>query len=254
MKQVAVITGASSGMGREFVKQLLEGTSSLDEYWLIARRKEVLLEIAAKYPDKKIWILSLDLEQEESWKEYKKKLEKYTPSIALLINAAGYGKIGSCSEIPWWEQTGMIRLNCEALTAITQLTIPYMKKGGRIIEVASASAFVPQPGFNVYAASKAYVLSYSRALNRELKKKHISVTAVCPGPVETEFFQRAEERKKTPAYKKLFRASKERVVKKALKDADRRREVSVYGGSIKAMRAAVKVVPHRLILKGFRSS
>lgn len=253
MKKTAVITGASSGMGKEFVRQVIEKVPSIDEIWIIARRKEVLEEIKNEYSGKTINVFSMDLKEPSSWKEYESLLKGKKPQIALLINAAGYGKIGQASEIPWSEQTGMVRLNCEALTAMTQLTIPYMQQGGRILQLASASAFLPQPGFNVYAASKAYVLSYSRALNRELKKQEISVTAVCPGPVETEFFLRAEEQKKTPVYKQIFRASKEKVVAKALRDGWKRKEVSVYGSAIKAMRAASKVVPHRLILKGFRS-
>lgn len=252
MKRIAIVTGASSGMGKEFVRQITKKMPFLDEIWIIARRKERMEEIAGDFLQSKIKILAMDLEKEASWEIYEEKLKKEMPKVLLLVNAAGYGKIGISREIPWQEQTGMARLNCEALVAVTQITLPFIKRGGRIIEVASASAFIPQPGFNVYAASKAFVLSYARGLNQELKKDKISVTAVCPGPVETEFFERAQEIKETPAYKKFFRASKEKVVEKALEDARKRKEVSVYGIAINAMRIAVKILPHKLILKGFR--
>lgn len=252
MKQIAVITGASSGMGKEFAKQLQDQRYRWQELWLIARRSEKLEEIKKEFPKRKIRCIAMDLSTEEAWKSYEELLQKEQVHITWLIQAAGFGKIGACREIDWQEQSGMVRLNCEALTALTQISLPYMKKGSRIVQTASASAFLPQPGFSVYAASKAYVLSYSRSLNQELKKDGISVTTVCPGPVETEFFERAEEFQKSPEYKKKFRASKEKVVSLALKDAWKRKEVSVYGMSIKAMRAAARFVPHRWILKGFR--
>lgn len=250
MKKIIVITGASSGMGREFVDLIVKNYTSIDEIWLIARRENVLKEISEQYKERMFKILALDLEQEASWMQYADALQQEKPKIMMLINAAGYGVIGQTREIDVHNQTGMIRLNCEALEAITQISIPYLKRGSRIIQLASASAFLPQPGFNVYAASKAFVVHYSRALARELKKDGISVTTVCPGPVQTEFFERAEVLKKSPSYKKYFRASKEKVVKKALRDAKKKKEVSVYGISIKAIRLAAKMIPHKLLLKG----
>ncbi|MDO4942507.1 MAG: SDR family NAD(P)-dependent oxidoreductase [Lachnospiraceae bacterium] len=252
MKRIAVVTGASSGMGKEFVRQLIESRLGLDEIWLIARRKEILCKIVEEYPNQNFRLLPLDLEKEESWMIYQEELEKSHPAIRILINAAGYGMIGNTDEIDVADQTGMIRLNCEALEAVTQISIPYLKRGSRIIQVASASAFLPQPGFNVYAASKAFVVSYSRALGRELRKREIYITAVCPGPVQTEFFDRAEKINHSPDYKKAFRASKEKVVAKALKDSKRKKSVSVYGFSMNMMRIGAKLIPHELLLKGYR--
>lgn len=252
MKRIAVITGASSGMGKEFVRQLAGSKLEPDEIWLIARRKDVLCKICEEYPNQKFRLLPLDLEKEESWMIYQKELERIHPAIQLLINAAGYGVIGNTDEIGVDDQIGMIRLNCEALEAMTQISIPYLKRGSRMIQVASASAFLPQPGFNVYAASKAFVVSYSRALGRELRKKEIYVTAVCPGPVQTEFFERAEKISHSPDYKKAFRASKEKVVAKALKDSKKKKSVSVYGFSMNMMRIGAKLIPHELLLKGYR--
>ena len=116
---------------------------------------------------------------------------------------SGYSVLGQCCRV--WKagsvrdqidrkhETGMVDVNCKSLVYMTSLCLPYLAEGGRILQFASAAAFVPQPGFAVYAASKAFVLSYSRALNKELRPRRIAVTAVCPGPVKTEFFQVMEE-------------------------------------------------------------
>lgn len=249
MSKVAVITGATSGMGAEFVRQMIRYMPNIDEFWLIARRQDVLMSIAERYPTKGFRLFPMDLEKPESWEKYKEVLEREKPAISTLVNAAGYGVIGNTTEIDVMNQTGMIRLNCEALEAMTQLSIPYMLYGSKIMNVSSASAFLPQPGFNVYAASKAFVLSYSRALARELKLEGIKVTCVCPGPVDTEFFDRAEAIHKTPAYKKAFRAKKEEVVVQALLDVKKGKEVSVCKTSMKLMRLMAKVLPHEWILK-----
>ncbi len=168
--------------------------------------------------------------------------------MKILVNAAGYGKIGAVGETDMGEECGMVRLNCEALCAVTHLVLPYMSFNSRIIQYASAAAFLPQPGFAVYAATKAFVLSYSRALGAELKKREIYVTAVCPGPVKTEFFDIAETNAVIPLYKKLVMANPRKVVKKALKDSMAGKSVSVYGIVMKAFRLLTKAVPHRWIL------
>ena len=142
----------------------------------------------------------------------------------------------------------MIDLNCKALTHMTKLCIPYMKKGSRIINIASAAAFCPQPSFGVYAATKAYVLSFSRSLCAELEDDEIFVTAVCPGPVATEFFETAGQKKKNTV-KNAVMARPEAVVKQALLDAKAGKEMSVYGASMKGAEAAAKLLPHRVILK-----
>ena len=128
-----------------------------------------------------------------------------------------------------------------------QLSLPRMGRGSRIINLASAAAFCPQNGFAVYAATKAYVLSLSMALSSELRLRGITVTAVCPGPVDTEFFRVSGEL--TAPLKKLTLAKAPAVVRKALKDSRKRREVSVYGISMKAACIGAALLPHRLILR-----
>ena len=266
-KNIIIVTGASSGMGKEFVKRIDQRFPKVDEIWLIARRKDILQELADSC-NHTCKVLALDLSDKQAQDEIKDLLAVEKPQITLLVNSAGYGILGpfyqntaevedadfkTTVDADWMkEQTGMVSLNCEALTAMTYLCIPYMKKGGRIIQLASSAAFLPQPKFAVYAATKSYVLSFSRALNEELRDRQIHITAVCPGPVDTEFFDRAEKGSDTLFIKKLVMAKPERVVKKALLDARNKKDVSVYSLLIQAFYAASKILPHKLMLMVMR--
>lgn len=243
--KIAVVTGASSGIGREFAVQIAGKYGKMDEIWLIARRKERLIELEKELRIP-VRVFAMDLTKDEDIKSFDKCLEELKPDIKLLVNCAGYGRTGRFDELDIYEQCGMIDLNCRALTLFTGLCLPYISSHSRIINAASAAAFAPQPGFNVYAASKAYVLSYSRALNVELRNRRITVTAVCPGPVDTEFFSVAGEKAMHLKY-----SSPEKVVAKAIKDAALGNEISVYGVTMKMAEAAAKVLPHKVIMKIF---
>lgn len=246
--KIAVVTGASSGMGREFVLSIDETYKTiLDEIWVLARRKERLEELQGKVKTK-LRIFPVDLMQQESYQIYVEALAKYKPTVGILVNSSGFGKIGDFTEIDREKNLSMTALNCEALTKMTYDTLPYMKKGGRMIQLASSAAFLPQPGFAVYAATKSYVLSFSRALKYELTERGISVTAVCPGPVKTEFFDIAEEKSQIALYKKLVMADAKKVVKKAMKDAAAGKEKSVYGFTMQAFYILCKVMPHGVLL------
>ena len=166
----------------------------------------------------------------------------------MLINCAGYGLMGAFDSLPVDDCTGQINLNCSSLTYMTRICIPYMRKNSRIIQLASSAAFVPQADFAVYAASKSYVLSFSMALRQELKSKGIWVTAVCPGPVKTEFFDTAEQYGTTLAIKKLTLVEADRVVKDALIASARKQAVSVTGLPMKTLRVMTKLVPHQAVL------
>lgn len=249
MKQIAVITGASSGMGREFVLQLDSFCPSLDEIWVMARRGK-RLERLAMQSQIPLRIFEGDITKKKIRRALRAALLDEKPALRILVNAAGFGRTGTVAEIAAEEpfiQTDMIDLNCRALTAITEICLPFMRKGSRIINLASAAAFCPQPSFAVYAATKAYVLSFSRALHMELKSKGIYVTAVCPGPVKTEFFRVSGEL--TGTLKKLTVAGTQAVVRKALKDSLAKKQLSVYGPPMKAARAGAKLLPHSLIMK-----
>lgn len=244
--RIAIVTGASSGIGRAFVKQIEVLYKELDEIWVIARRKERLLELSSVMLTR-LRVMDGDLLENTIFEIVEETLKKETPDIRMLVNAAGFGKIGKVSDIGTKEQLQMIDVNCKALMRMTLLCMPYMNEGSRILNVASAAAFCPQPSFAVYAATKSYVLSFSRALGAELKERKIGVTAVCPGPVKTEFFEIAG--KNDNPMKESFMARPEKVVHQALIAAKEGKDISVYGTSMKSAEVATKLLPHKMILK-----
>ena len=244
MKNIAIVTGASAGMGKDFVKELLN-QKNVDEIWMIARRADRLNELELLAPGKCKGI-SLDLRNMESFDKIKEILSLEHPRIQYLVNAAGMGRRGMVEEIDEEAHAMLLDVNVRALTCMTRICLPYMKEGSRIVQFCSGSAFLPQPKFASYAASKSYVLSFSRALRAEVRKRGITVTAVCPGPVRTEFFDAAGS-EIAPA-KKRFLADSEAVVKKAMKDAKKGKALSVYGTSIKLVHLAGKILPTEWVL------
>lgn len=244
--KIAIITGASSGFGREFVRQIDSLYKDLDEIWVIARRVERLYELQSRTMTK-LRILGGDLLADEIYEELADMLNTEKPNIRMLVNAAGFGKTGTVEEIEEKTQLEMIDTNCRALTRMTVLSLPYLDKGSRVVNIASAAAFCPQPSFAVYAATKSYVLSFSRALRAELEERGIYVTAVCPGPAKTEFFDIAGM--SANILKKMAMAKPEKVVKQALVDAKNKKEISVYGGTMKAARVLTKIIPHKIVVQ-----
>ena len=247
--KIALVTGASSGMGKEFVKQISYFYQSLDEIWVIARRKERLMELQ-QFSRVPIRIFEGDLLKRPVYHTLKHALEEEMPDIRMLVNAAGFGKTGTVETICREDkntQLEMIDLNCIALSRMTFFCLPYLSQGSRILNLASAAAFCPQPMFTVYAATKSYVLSFSRGLHEELKARGIVVTAVCPGPVDTEFFEVSG--KMDNLWKELVMAQAPDVVRRALLDSRAGKSLSVYGGMMKAARIASKLIPHGWILK-----
>ena len=247
--RIAIVTGASSGMGKEFVKQIDKLYKELDEIWVIARRKTQLeqLQVNVRTP---LRVFSGDLGEIEIYEKLETTLKEQTPNIRMLVNGAGYGKIGSVEQVSKADKEilpHMIDINCRALTKMTCLCLPYLQEGSRIINLASASGFAPQSNFSVYAATKSYVLSFSRSLQRELKYKKIVVTAVCPGPVNTEFFEVAGQL--VHPLKKIMIAEPDKVVKKALEDAKAGKVISIYGLTMKAAYIASKLLPTGLVMQ-----
>lgn len=246
--KIAIVTGASSGMGREFIMQIADRFSGIGEIWAIARREERLEELSPLVPVK-VRSFAIDLTDKSQLISLQNLLTKEKPEVKWLINAAGYGKIGKVGSVNMADEMGMVELNCRALCAVTHMVLPYMSANSRIIQFSSAASFLPQPGFAIYAATKSFVLSYSRALNEELKEKEIYVTAVCPGPVRTEFFDIAETTGRIPLYKRVVMADPKKVVRLALRDSMMGRPVSVYGTTMKLLRLLCKTMPHTLIFR-----
>ena len=243
----AIITGASSGMGREFVK-MTAARGDVDEIWVIARREDKLKELQkeVKVP---LHILPLDLLKAESYERFQAELDARRPNVTFLVNASGFGRFGRNDQIPLQDDLDMIDLNCKAMVNITKRTLPFMPKGSHIIQVDSLSSFQPVPYLGIYGATKAFVLSYARSLNVELKERDIKVMAFCPGWVKTPFFDGAETYSKDAVtyYNKLFTA--EEVVRVAMKDSEKGKDVCVPGFGVKAQVLATKLLPHKLIMK-----
>jgi len=186
--RIAIITGASSGLGREYALRA-DREHAYSEIWVIARRTDRLEELADEC-ETPVRPISLDLSKPQSTRILSKLLggvEEPVFEVGLLVNAAGFGKFGTYRDITQDETDAMIDLNCRALADITQAVLPYMDRGARIMQIASCAAFQPLPGLNLYAATKAFVLSYTRALRFELRGRDIRATAVCPYWIKTEF-------------------------------------------------------------------
>ena len=245
---IAIVTGASSGMGKEFVLQL-PGAVAVDEIWAIARRGGELEKLrgVSAVPVRPI---VLDLCREESFATYAALLEAQKPNVRLLVNAAGFGKFGTYSRIDTEDECRMIDLNCKALLMMTRLTVPYMAPGSHILELDSLSAFQPVPYITTYGATKAFVLSYSRAMNRELRDRGIRVMAMNPGWVKTEFFDHAFQTNggnEVQYFNYLYEAKD--VVRTGLKDLyHSRKDYSVHGLPIKFQVFLVKLLPHSLVM------
>ena len=246
---IAIVTGASSGMGREFVLRLSQYVD-VDEIWAIARRKEALeaLNEAVSVP---VRAIGLDLLEEDSFKTLSQLLQKESPNVKLLVNAAGFGKFGTYHKVPLEDDCKMIDLNCKALLVMTRLVLPYMEKDSHILQLDSLSAFQPVPYITTYGATKAFVLSYSRALNRELKPRGIRCMAMNPGWVKTEFFNHAFQTNADAEVKyfdRLYEAKD--VVATGLKDLYKtRKDYSVHGLPVKIQVLLVKIVPHSIVMK-----
>ncbi len=247
-KRIVIVTGASSGMGREFVRQLDMCLKTVDEIWVIARREDKLQELKESISNIAIRVIPMDICNDAELDIFREMLEMEKPEVRLLINAAGVGRAGRFDEITLAEATNMVNVNNKGLVAVTHIVLPYMAKLSNIIQVASASAFMPQKEFAVYAASKSFVLSFARALRAELKDTGALVTVVCPGPIDTEFLSISNAGKEQKTIKKLVTANVEPVVAKALRDAKAGKELSVYGLPMKVVLVAGKILPHNLFL------
>lgn len=247
---IAIITGASSGMGREFAVQLDQRLGKTDEIWLLARRREPLEELAASLRIK-TRVIAIDLTVESSLKQFEEVLSIQNPKITVLVNCAGIGSHKLFARQSREEIEAMVQLNIVALTRMTMICLPYMRKGSKLLQFSSGAAFVPQQAFAVYAASKAYVYSLSRALERELRGKGITVTAVCPGPVNTPFLTHAYENAiRISLLKKLTMAETSCVVKKAIDDCKSGRSVSLCGLPIRLLYLSTQGVQN-LLMKCF---
>ncbi len=247
---VAILTGASAGLGKSFFKALTATGAPADEIWLIARRRERLEELAATCDVCKVRVLPLDLTAAESLDTLSDLLKTEQPQVRLLINNAGFGKMGYVQELSPKVQGDMVDLNCRALTALTATVLPYMQKGGAVLNVCSIASFVPNPRMTVYASTKAYVLSFSKGLREELKPHGIHVLALCPGPMDTEFLPVAGiESGSSKTFDTLPYANPDKVAATALKRALQGKGSYTPLLLFKVYRVLAKLLPHTLLMK-----
>ena len=242
--KIAVITGASAGIGREFV-YAVDRQYELDEIWVIARRKERLEELSAscKTP---LRAVCLDLSKLDSVDGYAAMLDAEKPEISILVNAAGCGVFGPFAENDLKKQLSSAQLNSLALTAMCHVSIPYMRSGSAIVNMGSNSAWQPVPYQTVYGASKSYVLSFSRALGRELRSAGIHVMCVCPGWIKTEFQQVAEHDKYIRYVDRWY--GPDEVAAQAMKDLAKKKTVSILGHPVRRQVRLVKFLPVNLVM------
>ncbi|MDR1569375.1 MAG: SDR family NAD(P)-dependent oxidoreductase [Oscillospiraceae bacterium] len=249
---IAVVTGASSGIGRDFARLLADGSarSAVDtpeEIWLIARREDRLETLAKELPIP-ARLIPLDLAAPDGVLRYEQMLRIENPRVRCLVNAAGYGRFAHTLDVPAETLLGMIDLNDRALTAMCVASLPYMDKGAAIVNIGSLSSFQPVPYINVYGASKAYVLSFSRTLNVELKSRGVRVICVCPGWVRTDFLDQAATDKNAVTYfNKLWEPRD--VAARAFADLAKGKDVSILGFMVRAQVFLTKMLPHSLVMK-----
>ena len=242
---IAIVTGASSGMGREFVQQLSQYVM-VDEIWAIARREDALKALKAAVPVRPV---VLDLCENASFAVFAALLDQEKPNVKLLVNAAGFGKFGGFEAVSVEDDCRMIDLNCKALVAMTRLTLPYMAAGSHVLQLASNSSWQPVPYITTYGATKAMVLSYSRAMNRELKPRGIRMMSMNPGWVKTEFFNHALQTNQGQVqyYDRLYEAAD--VVKTGLHDLYKtKKDYSIHGFPVRMQVRLVKLLPHSLVM------
>ncbi len=258
-QKIAIITGSSSGIGKAFLELAASDNGEyfktpFDEIWAVARREDALKEIASTVGNGKIVPVVADLSDKSGIRIIEERLRAEEPVVGLLINSAGMGVKGTVMDKTAGDLDNTISINCSALSQMIRITAPYMKPDGngnaRIINIASSAGFLPQPGFACYAASKSYVISFSRAMSCELKPLGIDVMAVCPGPVATDFQRRATGGKEADftGWRKNFVIDPVRLSRKSLKASAKGRRLFVYPFSQKLLHLASKIIPVSWIL------
>ena len=255
----ALVTGASSGLGEEFALQIAPRVGKLV---LVARREALLQQLAdrirAQHPRVAVAVFAADLKRQSDRDQLVATLTDRGFLPDLLVNNAGLGDYGEFVSAEWEKLQAMLHVNIEALTHLSHALVPEMirRGGGAIINVSSLASVIPIPDFAVYAATKAYVTSFSEALRIELREHAIPVLAVCPGPVRTEFGKVSRRSPDSPGMpsKKSFYVPKQQVVAESLKALDRK-DARVYPGLKTAAAALLLSALPMVVLRfalGFR--
>jgi len=242
-KRIAIVTGASGGIGREFTRLMC--AEQVDEVWAIARNL-AKLESLKETLGEKVRVMPHDLTQVSEIRGIEERLLAEQPEIVYLINNAGMLKMGNAvQDFTVEDISNMVDLNSKSMALMCKVCRPFLKEGSKIINVASSSAFLPLPYLNIYAASKVFARNYSRALNVELKGTGITVTAVCPGWVDTPLAPSSFNGKDMNL---MGVVQPKPVAEKALKAAKQGKDIFVYPFSFQALHVVAKVFPQRMAM------
>lgn len=243
MARIAIVTGASSGVGREFARQLDGGTwGELDEIWLIARRREALEEVAASLATP-ARVVPLDLTQNEAYERFGELLDEEDPDVRWLINSAGFGKLGGFRDIGEGPNADMVRLNCLGVVETCYRTLPHMREGARLVNLASIAGVIPQPRLSVYSATKSFVLDFSRTLDHELAPTGIRVTALCPKWMRTGFLDNPGDEDDVRRLTIVGFEPVEHAVRMGLSYARRGRSLCIPSWDMKAAHVLCRILP-----------
>lgn len=247
MKKIAIITGASTGLGREFTR-ILKDKKEISEIWAIARHREKLDKLRRQMGPKIIPI-SLDLSDAAQITELGHRLAQSGVEVHYLVNNAGYAKFCSYSDLNIADSLNMINLNIGGVVAMGLTCIPYMPAGSHIINIASQAAFQPLPYQNLYSSTKAFVRNYTRALHVELKDRGITATAVCPGWLKTDLYDRANIGAAKATRNFFGMTTPDKVARKAVADADKGKDLSIYGLYVNFCHIGAKLLPQQTVMK-----
>lgn len=240
--QIAIITGASSGLGAAFARAITTAYSDLDEIWLIARRRERLEEFAATHQGRTFRILALDLTEAASFAELERTLRESCPQVRILVNNAGDQSMGRLEDVPIADMDRMLEVNVMAATRLQRLCTPYLVVDSMTVLTASVLAYVPTAGQAVYSASKAYLYSLGRALREEYRGRQGNVLVLCPGSMDTEM--NPKERNPHSLYYNV-----DRIAETALRKAERGAAVYTPGIPYKAYRVITRILPQALLIR-----
>ncbi len=250
MKSIAIVTGASSGVGQAFVTQLDQGKGGpLDEIWAIARSKERLESLACSCHNTTVRPIALDLTTDAAFDELSSLLETHDATVQWLVNSAGYGKFGTFAEVGRMQNAGMVMLNCLGMVNATSVTLPHMVAGSCIVNMASIAGAVPQAELATYSATKAFVLELSRLLNHELSCCGIHVVAVCPKFMRTRFLSEPGNDTVASRMTMIGYNDVDDVVRKAMRCAIRGKDVCVPSMDVRMAIATARILPRRVLFR-----
>ncbi|GAF38406.1 hypothetical protein FC83_GL001662 [Agrilactobacillus composti DSM 18527 = JCM 14202] len=246
---VAVISGTTSGLGRQYVDAIMTECPEVDEIWMIARRETRLKQIAATYPTMHFKLITMDLAVPENYVTLQAFFQTHQPTISALISNAGVAFNGDVIDTPLSQLLTMINLNVAGSTALTKIALPYVQSGGFILQVASVSSFVPNPHQAVYSSTKAYIASFALSLRQELKGRNINVCAAMPGRMKTEMDDMLNKTGREGVFELVPSLNIPKFAHRTIQAAKRGQSSYTMNWFYKTFRVVAKLVPHSFLVR-----